>query len=113
MFTHRPLPWFACTLLVFAASSEPATAEGTVALSTIIAKLASPIVMVTGRKGTRNYEPDDMGMATLAQHDASLSAVTPEARQRKLEECMASWDGKTHITKDDWQKICIRELDDE
>ena len=113
MFTYSPLPWFACTLLVFATPSEPATAQGTAALSTIIAKLGSPVVMVTGRKGTRNNEPDDIGAATLAQHDASLSAVTPEARQQKLEECIESWDGKTYITKDDWRKICVRELDDE
>ena len=113
MFAHRPLPWFACTLLVLASVSEPATAFGSDALSTIVTRSVSPVVMVTGRKGTRDYEPDDIGAATLTKHDESLSAVTSVARQQKLEECMASWDGKTHITKDDWRKICIRELDDE
>jgi hypothetical protein len=112
--TDRLLPWSACALLVFAAASEPATAlQGSATLSTIIAKPASQGSMVTGRPGTRNYEPDDVGAATLAKHDASSSAETPEARQQRLEECMASWDKKTHITKDDWRKICVRELSDE
>jgi hypothetical protein len=113
LMTDRLLPWFACMLLVFAAASDTATAQGSAAPSTIFAKPASQVVMVTGRPGTRNYEPDDVGAATLAKHDASSSAETPEAWQQRLEECMASWDNKTHITKDDWRKICIRELDDE
>jgi hypothetical protein len=109
MLTHRHLPWFTCTLLVFGAASEPAFAlQGSAALSTIIAKPASQAVMVTERKGTHNYEPDDVG--ALAKDDASSSAETPEVRQQRLEECMASWDTKTHITKDDWRKICVREL---
>jgi hypothetical protein len=111
--TDRLLPWFACMLLVFAAASDTATAQGSAAPSTIFAKPASQVVMVTGRPGTRNYEPDDVGAATLAKHDASSSAETPEAWQQRLEECMASWDNKTHITKDDWRKICVRELSDE
>jgi hypothetical protein len=114
MFTHRPLPWFACTLLVLGSASEPATAlPGSDALSTIVTRSVSPVVMVTGRKGTRSYEPDDIGTTALAKDVASSSAGTPEARQQRIEECMASWDNKTHITKDDWRNICVRELSDE
>ncbi len=114
MFTHRPLPRFACTLLVLASVSAPATAlPGSDAFSKIVTRFVSPAVIVTGRKGTRGYEPDDIGTTALAKDDASSFAGTPEARQQKIEECMASWDNKTHIAKDDWKKICIRELDDE
>jgi hypothetical protein len=114
MFIDRPLPWFACTLLVSAAASAPALAlHGSTILSTSVGKTALPAAMVAGRKGTRNYEPDDIGAITLAKHDPNSSAVTPEAQQQKLEECIASWDIQTHITKGDWRKICIRQLDDE
>jgi hypothetical protein len=40
-------------------------------------------------------------------------AETDGLAKEKLDFCMASWDTKTHITKDNWQKICVRELSDE
>ena len=60
MFAHRTLHWFAYAQLVLAAVSEPALAlQVSDAFSAIVAKRPSPAVMVTGRKGTRNYVPDD------------------------------------------------------
>ena len=69
------------------------------------------IIKIGGRKGTRNYNPDDAGVATEPK-DADSSAKT-EARKVRLENCMASWDSKTHITKSSWRKICERQLSDE
>jgi hypothetical protein len=40
-------------------------------------------------------------------------AETDGSAKEKLDFCMASWDTKTHITKDNWRKICVRELSDE
>ena len=104
MFTHRHLPWFASALLVLASASGPATAlPGSDPLSTVVTRSVSPVVMVNGRKGTRSYEPDDIGTTALARDDA-ISSARGEARQQRIEECMASWDSRTHITKDDLAK---------
>jgi hypothetical protein len=40
-------------------------------------------------------------------------AETDGSAKEKLDFCMASWDTKTHITNDNWRKICVRELSDE
>jgi hypothetical protein len=69
------------------------------------------IVTIGGRKGTRNYSADDSGAATDLK-DADSSSKT-EARKGRLDNCMASWDSKTHIPKSNWRKICERQLSDE
>jgi hypothetical protein len=68
---------------------------------------ALPVLDAVGRKGTRNY----MGDATTpTQSDATDTkpAVTADA----LEQCMATWDTGTHITKTKWREICKRQLED-
>ena len=109
MFTHRTWRWFAYAQLVSALGSDPALAfQGHYALLTV-GNAHSFVVKIGGRKGTRNYGPDDAGAATEPK-DAESSAETSEARKVRLENCMASWDSKTHITKDSWRKICERQL---
>jgi hypothetical protein len=71
----------------------------------------SLVVKVQARKGTRLYTPDqsvDYGALVEGQEKA---IATPDATsQQKLEQCMASWDAGTHITKANWRKICERQL---
>jgi hypothetical protein len=111
MFTHGTLRWFVCAqLITVAAYSEPAHAlQGSVAL-TPRTNAHSFFVEIQGRKGTRNYGSDDIEVTTESKGSTDSSAETPEARQERLEQCMASWDSKTHITKDNWRKICVRQL---
>ena len=106
MFPHRPLPWLMCALLVVVANSGPAFAlQGLKAFNT-----AGPsfVVKIEGRKGTRIYRPD-----VSEDDDASTEPQeTAEQAKEKLDQCMASWDTQTHITKANWRKICERELSD-
>lgn len=111
MFVHRALFWFMFAQLVSAATGGAALAlQRSDALMTG-ANAHSFIIKTGGRKGTRNYNPDDAGAATELK-DADSSAKT-EARKVRLENCMASWDSKTHITKGNWRKICERQLSDQ
>jgi hypothetical protein len=59
------------------------------------------------RKGTRNYRPDGESPAA-----ADAGSATPTvSRNEKLDQCMATWDEGTHITKSKWREICLRQLD--
>ena len=113
MFVHRALFCFMSAQLVSAATGGDAVLalQRSEALMTG-ANAHSFIVKIGGRKGTRNYSPDDAGAATEPK-DAESSAEATEARKVRLENCMASWDSKTHITKSSWRKICERQLSDE
>jgi hypothetical protein len=111
MFANRVLHWFVYAQLLLSAASSPTLAfQGHFALP-VVANVDSFVVKIGGRKGTRNYTPDDAG-ATTEPKDADSSAET-EARNVRLENCMASWDSKTHITKSSWRKICERQLSDQ
>ena len=83
------------------------------------AALAAPYVSQTGpgafptlesvaRKGTRSYMPD--GAAPTAPSDSS-EAQAPGSSDA-LDQCMATWDAGTHISKSKWREICKRQLND-
>jgi hypothetical protein len=59
------------------------------------------------RKGTRNYVPDAGPAATP---DTTAPAADPAAHAKALEDCIAIWDAKTHITKSKWREICERQI---
>jgi hypothetical protein len=108
MFALRALHRFVYAPLVLAAASEPALAlQGSDTFSTIVAKRPSLVVVITGRKGTRNYMPDADEISAEAKENATQSADTTKAR---LDQCMASWDRNTHITQSNWRQICEREI---
>ncbi len=60
------------------------------------------------RKGTRTYMPDGSTTPVPADTSQAQAADTSEA----LEQCMATWDAGTHISKSNWRTICIRQLKD-
>ena len=101
MPSFRPLPWFLPAFLVVATSNGPARAWKA---SILFATGPNPlIVKIEGRKGTRLYRPDE----SEAQEKAAAEKTSGE---KKLDECMASWDTKTHIAKSNWRQICEREI---
>jgi hypothetical protein len=107
----RTLFWLVSALLLVLAASEPVFAlQGTTGFATGFKGL---VVNAQGRKGTRIYTPDssaDYGALVEGQEKAT---ATPDATsQEKLDQCMASWDAGTHITKQNWRKICERQLSD-
>jgi hypothetical protein len=115
MFAHRTLHWFAFAQLVSGAISVPGLAsQASDAFSIIVTTPASPVVvMVTGRKGTRNYVPDDAEASDDAETsaDAKENAAQPEeAAKDRLDQCLASWDKGTHITQNTWHQICERQI---
>jgi hypothetical protein len=107
----RALFWLVCALPLALAAGAPAFAlEGSEGLAAGVKGL---VVNAEGRKGTRVYTPGssaDYGAPADVQEKA---AATPDATsQDKLDQCMASWDTGTHITKPNWRKICERQLTD-
>jgi hypothetical protein len=66
-----------------------------------------PVVQVQ-RKGTRNY--DGAAAGALSVPSDKESAVGPESSS--LDQCMATWDAGTHITKTKWREICQRQIRD-
>jgi hypothetical protein len=114
MFAHRTLHWFAHAQLVLAAASEPALAsQSSDAFSTNVAKRPSLAVMVTGRKGTRNYLPDDAEASDDPETSAEAkeNAAQPAAAAKdRLDQCLASWDKGTHIAQNTWHQICERQI---
>jgi hypothetical protein len=110
MFAYRNLHWFACATLVSAGATNPALALHGSHVLTTSSYARVYVVEIEGRKGTRNYAPDNAGAATEPTDTTSSRADTSETRQERIEQCMASWDSKTHITKSSWRKICERQL---
>jgi hypothetical protein len=109
MSVYRAWHWLACAL-VLTATSEPALSMGSRVLVTSL-HAHSYVIVIKGRKGTRNYVPGDSAEATDAE--SGTSTEKPKTREERIEQCMASWDSKTHITKANWRKICDRQLSDE
>ncbi|HUJ38751.1 MAG TPA: hypothetical protein VLW88_13875 [Hyphomicrobium sp.] len=108
MVAPRALRWLAFAPVALAAASAPALAVHVPATrSTIAGTAPSPAVMVAGRKGTRNYAPDDAGSAAAASESSSQEQDTEKAR---LDQCLASWDKGTHISQSSWRQICVREI---
>ena len=122
MFAHRVLHCFAYAQLVLAAASEPALAlQVSDVFSAIVAKRPSPAVMITGRKGTRNYVPDDAETSDDAAEIPDGAKISAEAikenpsqpeetAKERLDQCLASWDKGTHITQNTWHQICERQI---
>ena len=109
MLVHRNLRWFAYAQLILTAASQSAFAFQISDYSAIVAKHNSFGVLVTGRKGTRNYVPDDIEVPDDADISEALTAQ-PEQTKSRLDQCLASWDKATHITQYTWHQICVREI---
>ena len=71
------------------------------------------VIKIEGRKGTRIYTPDESEVYNaLVEGQEKAIATSGTTSKEKLDQCMASWDTKTHITKANWRTICQRELSD-
>jgi hypothetical protein len=93
----RTFLWLLCAALLGLADQALALDPSkftTNSRSTVVSK-------IEGRKGTRIYTPDTLEPTTTSHEQNS---------KEKIDECMASWDAKTHITKAAWRKICERQL---
>jgi hypothetical protein len=64
------------------------------------------------RKGTRNYAPGEESTPQDATTDTTTSPekLDPAAEAKALQDCIAIWDEKTHITQSHWKDICKRQL---
>jgi hypothetical protein len=106
----RTLIWLLCALLSVLAAPDPTFAlEGT---ADVAAGAGSLVVEAQARKGTRLYMQDqsvDYGTLVEGQEKATATRDASSSQQ-KLDQCMASWDTGTHITKPNWRKICERQL---
>ena len=111
MLACRTFLWPLCALPLVLAAHDPAFALDA---SKVFATGFHPLVIKTeGRKGTRLYRPDvpdEEGDLTEAEEKAA-AAHEPTVEER-LDQCMASWDEKTHITKSSWRLICQRQIKD-
>lgn len=111
MLSFRSLPWFVAALLVVAGSNERVRAWQA---SELFAAGPNPLIVKTeGRKGTRLYRPDvSEDYDALVEGEEKAAATHEPTAEERLEECMASWDDKTHITKSSWRLICQRQIKD-
>ena len=103
MFLYRTF-WFVLAVAVYFTGAQAAPAAQSAGL---IATNSSPLVVkIEARKGIRLYGPDvpDEG----AMRGESLPSE--QTAKEKIDQCMASWDTKTHITKSSWREICEREI---
>jgi len=91
-------------LVIDAAVGAARALEGSKIFTTSINPL---VVKIEGRKGTRLYRPDPDEAAAAAEWEAAHSDQTAN---KKLDDCLASWDAKTHIAKSNWRQICEREI---
>ncbi len=116
MSLFRALVWFVPALLVVVAASVVVTASNEPAHAWRASKLFATdshplIVKIEGRKGTRLYRPDDSeDYDALVEGQEKAAAAHEPTVEEKLDQCMASWDDKTHITKSSWRNICEREI---
>lgn len=87
----------------FSAPRLPAAAMSVVASE-------QPVLHLAARKGTRNFQPD--GAGTPPPSTAGQPDVAASADSTALEQCMATWDSGTHITKSRWREICQRQINE-
>ena len=62
---------------------------------------------IAARKGTRNYRPDSAPPLAPVNTGSQSQDATSNNTQT-LEECMATWDQDTHMTKNAWRETCQR-----
>jgi len=91
-------------LVIDAAVGAARALEGSKIFTTSINPL---VVKIEGRKGTRLYRPDPDEAAAAAKWETAHSDQTAN---KKLDDCLASWDAKTHLAKSNWRQICEREI---
>jgi hypothetical protein len=54
-----------------------------------------------------------LAVAVPARAEEPATAEPPKSlATESLESCMARWDAKTHMTKDDWRRTCKRVSDE-
>ena len=106
----RALLWLFCAAPLAFAADHALGLEA----SKITAIISDPVVVkIEGRKGTRIYTPDEtQDYKALVEGEEKALTTHESTPQEKLDQCMASWDTKTHITKANWRKICDRQLSD-
>ena len=111
MLACRTFLWPTCALPLVFAARDPAFALD---VSKVFATGFHPLVIKTeGRKGTRLYRPDVPDEESdLTEAEEKAAAAHEPTVEEKLDECMASWDEKTHITKSSWRLICQRQIKD-
>ena len=69
------------------------------------------VIEIEGRKGTRLYTSDEsVDYGTLVEGQEKAAATHEPTTHERVDQCMASWDAKTHITKASWRQICEREI---
>jgi len=104
------------TFLCLVSAALLASADQVLALeaSKATAIVSDPFVIkIEGRKGTRVYTPDESEDYNALVEGQEKAIATPgTASKEKLDQCMASWDTRTHITKANWRKICDRQISD-
>ena len=111
MFARHALPWFLSALLLVGAAQEPTVALQDLKVFTVGPNGRSFVVKTEGRKGTRLYRPDDSeGYDSEAEEKAT--ATHEPTTEERIDQCMASWDAETHITKSGWRLICQRQIKD-
>ena len=111
MFARHALPWFLSALLLVGAAQEPTVALQDLKVFTVGPNGRSFVVKTEGRKGTRLYRtdvPDEGG--DLSEAEEKTAATHEPTAEERLDQCMASWDEKTHITKSSWRLICQRQI---
>lgn len=97
-------------LLALGASAPVALAlpEGATILAATDAAANDPIVQSVARKGTRAYTPDSS--STAMPDTTTTEKADPAAEAKALQDCIAIWDEKTHISPSKWKEICKRQL---
>ena len=107
--SSRTLLWLFCAALLAFPARDQALALEAAKITTIV---SNPFVLKTeGRKGTRVYTPDEtQDYKALVEGEEKALTTHEPTPQEKIDQCMASWDSKTHITKANWRKICERQL---
>ena len=108
MSSHTRL-WLFCALPLLIAARDPAFALDA---SKVLATTFHPLAIKTeGRKGTRLYRPDESAdYDALVEGEEKVTGTHEPTVEERLDQCMASWDAETHITKNSWRQICEREI---
>ena len=75
------------------------------------------IIASGSAKALNPSSPLMSGLYRMRRSQPNISAIAryekaSATHQPTVEECMASWDDKTHITKTSWRLICERQIKD-
>jgi hypothetical protein len=83
--------------------------------ASLLLAAALAVSLLAGPALARSEEADKGNAPAGSAASETTGSVEPDSKveeQKRLDDCMAAWDKKTHMTKQQWRRTCKNLLDE-